>query len=256
MVERRVFDGAYLRADLYGAGRNGLFVSFDHWRGDARAGFPAMAPVQTALDLGLASLVISTAADDWFLNADLPDLRHALGGLGAQYPVVRGIGFSMGGYGALLLSRVLGLSFATLWAPQAAIRAGQVPLETRWRSAAARMEAGADTLRMQVNARLRGLVLMDPFAHPAERPQARAVQALVPGMAVLALPFSGHPPTGVVMAGGAYHPVLEAAILGTVTPAMIRALHKAHRWGCEGYLRGLQHALDARGAVPLARTGS
>ncbi|MGL5010663.1 MAG: alpha/beta hydrolase, partial [Paracoccaceae bacterium] len=115
MGDRRIFDGAHLRADLYGAGGNGLFVSFDHWRGPARAGFPRTAPVQTALDLGYASLVISTAADDWFLNADLPDLRLALSGFSARYPVVRGIGFSMGGYGALLLSRVLGMSFATLW---------------------------------------------------------------------------------------------------------------------------------------------
>lgn len=255
MGEQRVFDGAFLRADLYGNGRRGLFVSFDHYRPD-RAGFPAMAPVQTALELGYASLVISTAANDWFLNPDLPALRLAVADVSRRFCVVRAIGFSMGGYGALQLSRDLRLSFATLWAPQVSIRPDLAPFETRFRHEAGRTDRVADQLRVHLAPALQGIVLCDPFAHPAERKHARAVQALAPGLGIAALPFSGHPPTRVAMAGGVYQPLLRAAITGNITPAMIRSVHTSHRWGSEQYLRGLLAALCAREARGYAMTGS
>jgi hypothetical protein len=252
MAEKRVFDGAHLRADLYGNGQAGLFVSFDHYRPD-RAGFPRMAPVQTALDAGFASLVISTAANDWFLNADLPALRAALAPLADEYPV---IGFSMGGYGALLLSDTLRFDFATLWAPQVSIRARLAPYETRFRRETHIINGVADQLRLHVPAALRGVMLCDPFAHPAERKHARAIQAFAPGLQIVALPFSGHPPTHVVMRGGHYRALLRAAITGTLSLQMVRAVHMQERWGCEAYLRRLDAALTAREARAFSLTGT
>lgn len=255
MGEQRVFDGVHLRADLYGNGPNGLFVSFDHYRPDRR-GFPCMAPVQTALDLGYASLVISTAANDWFLNADLPALRAALAPMAQDYAVTRAIGFSMGGYGALLLSDSLRLSFATLWAPQVSIRLRVAPFETRFRRDARRLNGMADQLPLHVPRELQGVILHDPFAHPAERRHAHAIQAIAPALQVAPLPFSGHPPTHVVMAGGQYNRLLAAAVTGTITARMVRAVHVQERWGCERYLRGLHAAFAARDARGFALTGS
>lgn len=255
MGEQRVFDGTFLRANLYGDGPNGLFVSFDHFRPD-RAGFPQMLPVRTALDLGYASLVISTAANDWFLNPDLPQLRAAVAGVAARFAVVRAIGFSMGGYGALLLSKTLRLSFATLWAPQVSIRSRVAPFETRFRPEARQIDAVADQVRLNLCPDLRGTLLCDPFAHPAERRHARAIQAFAPGLDIVALPFSGHPPTNVVMRGDGYPGLLRAAISGSLTPAIVRGAQVAHRWQSEPYLRGLLAALNAREAGRFARTGS
>jgi hypothetical protein len=255
MGEKRVFDGAHLRADLYGNGREGLFVSFDHYRPERR-GFPRMAPVQTALDAGFASLVISTAANDWFLNADLPALRAALAPLADDYPVTRAIGFSMGGYGALLLSDTLRFDFATLWAPQVSIRARLAPYETRFRRETHLINGVADQLRLHVPPGLRGVILCDPFAHAAERKHARAIQAFAPNLQMAPLPFSGHPPTHVVMRGGNYRSLLTAAIAGTITAKMVRGVHVKERWGCEAYLRGLQAAFHARDARHFALTGS
>jgi hypothetical protein len=255
MGERRIFDGALLRAELYGSGQAGLFVSFDHYRPD-RAGFPRMAAVQTALDLGYASLVISTAANDWFLNEDLPRLRAALAPLVQDFAVVRAIGFSMGGYGALLLSDTLRLGFATLWAPQVSIRAGIAPFETRFRHEARLVNGMLDQLHLHVAQGLNGVILCDPFAHPAERKHARAVQAMSPGLQIAPLPFSGHPPTHLVMRGGHYRRILAAAIEGRLTAGMIRAAHVQERWGCEMYLRKLDAALAARDTRHFALTGS
>lgn len=255
MGDQRVFDGAYLRADLHGNGTEGLFVSFDHFRPD-RAGFPLMPPVQAALDQGYASLVISTAANDWFLNPDLPHLRAAVARVAARFCVVRAIGFSMGGYGALLLSKTLRLSFATLWAPQVSIRSRIAPFETRFRPDARRIDAVADQLRLNLCPNLRGALLCDPFAHPAERKHARAIQAFAPALDIVALPFSGHPPTHVVMCGDGYPGLLQAAITGTLAPGLVRGSHVAHRWQSEPYLRGLLAAMNARDARRFARTGS
>jgi hypothetical protein len=255
MADRRIFDGAHLRADIYGSGKAGLFVSFDHFRPD-RAGFPRMAPVQTALALGFRSLVISSAANDWFLNPDLPALRAALAPLADDHAVVRAIGFSMGGYGALLLSNTLRLSFAALWAPQVSIRPRVAPFETRFRREARLIDGVADHLRLHVPPNLQGTILHDPLAHPAERKHALAIQALAPDMRIAALPFSGHPPTRVALGGAGYQMLLRAAISGTLTPAMARAMHVQQRWGCETYLRSLHAALTARELRQFALTGS
>ena len=255
MGDVRIFDGAFLRADLYGGGQAGLFVSFDHYRPD-RAGFPAMSPVTTALEMGYRNLVISSVANDWFLNPDLGALREVLCDLTAQFAVVRAIGFSMGAYGALLMSRSLRLSFATLWAPQVSIRQREAPFETRFQSEARKIDRVADQLRLHVDPALQGVMLCDPFAHPAERRHVRAIQVLAPDLGIVALPFSGHPPTRVVMDARVYQRLLRAAITGTVSPAMVRAIHTAHRWGSEHYLRSLQAALNARDARGFAMTGS
>ena len=255
MGEQRVFDGAHLRAELHGTGQAGLFVSFDHYRSD-RKGFVAMSPVQSALDLGYANLVISTAANDWFLNPDLPALRAAISAVADQFPVVRAMGFSMGGYGALLLARSLRLSFATLWAPQVSLRHRVAPFENRWRFEARRIDRVADQLRLHVPADLQGVILCDPFANKAERPHARAIQSLAPTMAIAALPFTGHPPTHVFVQGSGYRSLLTAAITGTICVPMIRQTYRAHRWATELYLRGLDKALRQRETTIFARTGS
>jgi hypothetical protein len=255
MGEIRVFDGAHLRADLYGSGRDRLFVSFDHYRPD-RAGFPPTAPVQTALDQGFANLVLSSAANDWFLNDDLPALRAALAAIVPDFSEVRAIGFSMGGYGALLLSDTLRLDFATLWAPQVSIRPRMAPFETRFRREAQAVNGMLDQLHVHVPAGLKGVILCDPFAHPAERKHARAVQALAPAVQIAPLPFSGHPPTHVMMRGGHYREILAAAVTGELTARMIRKVHVRERWACEAYLRGLDAAFRARDARGFALTGS
>ncbi len=255
MGEQRVFDGAHLRADLYGHGPNGLFVSFDHFRPDRR-GFAAMAPVQSALDRGYRSLVISTAANDWFLNPDLPALRATLAPIADDQAVIRAIGFSMGGYAALLLSDTLRLSFAALWAPQVSIRARVAPFEQRFQREARQINPMSDQLHLHVPRGLQGVILHDPLVHPAERKHALAIQTLAPALKIAALPFSGHPPTRVALGGGGYQALLHAAITGTLTHAMIRRIHTGQRWGSEAYLRGLHSALTARETRQFALTGS
>jgi hypothetical protein len=243
-----VFDGVCLRAVCHGDGRRGIIVTFDHWRKD-RAGFPDMGPVQRVLDMGYRSLVISSAANDWFLNAETKALRRALRAFVAPGTVVRGFGFSMGGYGALLFSRPLRLRSVMLFGAQASIRAEVVPFETRWRQEARGIPPELDRLADVVRPGLRGVVLFDPRKLHEETLQARAVQAVAPLLQLAALPFSGHPPTAMIMAGKAYGGLMARGIAGVVTAADLRALHRAHREATPDYLDGVLGYLRRRGTA-------
>jgi hypothetical protein len=197
--------------------------------------------------MGYRSLVISSAANDWFVNTDTRALRQALADFVPQGAVVRAFGFSMGGYGALLFSAALRLQSVVLFAPQVSIRSEIVPFETRWRREAAVMDGDLDRLGAVVKRELRGVLLFDPRYLRAETLQARAVQAIVPGLQLAALPFSGHPPTAMLMAGKAYGGLMARGIAGQVTAAEIRALHRQHRETTPAYLDAVLAFLKQRG---------
>jgi hypothetical protein len=243
-----VFDGACLRAQCHGAGTAGVIVTFDHWRKD-RAGFPVMGPVQRVLDMGYRSLVVSTAANDWYLNGETMALQAALAAFVPRGAVVRAFGFSMGGYGALLFSRALQLQSVVLFGAQASIRRDVVPFETRWQREAVLLDGTLDCLADVVKPDLRGVVLFDPRKLREETLQARAVQAVAPLLQLAALPFSGHPPTAVIMAGKAYGGLMARGIAGVVTAADMRALHRAHREAAPDYLDGVLAFLRRRGTA-------
>jgi hypothetical protein len=246
--DQKVFDGAFLRAELAGPGPNGLFVTFDHWRKE-RLGFAETPPGKSALAMGFASLRIATAANDWFLNAELDPLREVLAKIAPQFPVVRAMGFSMGGYAALLFSRALKLDHVTLFGPQVAIHADVVPFERRWRREAAQVDPALDDLASTIKPDLRGVAIFDPTYSHSERLHARAIQALAPGIAPAPMPFSGHPPTAVMMAARSFHLVQKAAIAGTLTAKDMRDLHRKGREGCDKYLNGILRFMRKRGAM-------
>jgi hypothetical protein len=247
-ADARIFQGAHLRAELTGPGPNGLFVTFDNWRKD-RQGFADTPPGKAALAMGFASLRIATAANDWFLNADLDPVRRVLADVAAQFPVVRAMGFSMGGYAALLFSQALRLDHVTLFGPQVAIRGDLVPFERRWRREAAKVDPALDELAGVVKADLRGVAIFDPVYARAERLHARAIQVLAPGVVPVPMPFSGHPPTAVMMAARSFHLVQQAAIAGTLTASDMRALHRNGRETTDRYLKGMLRVLRKRGAL-------
>jgi hypothetical protein len=244
-----IFDGPYLRAVMTepDGPPHGLYVIFDHWRQD-RAGFAQMTPVAAAIAMGYASLAISSAANDWFLNSDLDALRAVLAPLAARYPVVRASGFSMGGYGALLFSQALRLDYAALFAPQVSILTAIAPFERRWQKEAALIDAAQDDLARMAKRDLRGVILFDPFYARAERLHARAIQAIVPGMTLVPMPFSRHPPTAVITAARGFGKIQKTVIAGTLSATDLRHLHRTERENCAVYVTAMLAAMTARGA--------
>ncbi|MGH1367825.1 MAG: hypothetical protein ACRBCL_04355 [Maritimibacter sp.] len=111
MTPKIIFDGEGLRASVMGheegpGTADKLFVTFDNWNGN-REGFLPLKTGRSFVDLGYVHLHLYTARNDWFLAPDLTPALAALSTFCAPFVRRAGMSFSMGGNGALLLSRVL-----------------------------------------------------------------------------------------------------------------------------------------------------
>ena len=72
-----IFAGAHLRATLFAPGRAQLAVFFDNLDRN-RSGFAGAASSRSFGRRAFSQLVVQTAHNDWYLNADLPALMQAL----------------------------------------------------------------------------------------------------------------------------------------------------------------------------------
>ena len=97
-----IFDGQYLRCTLYGTGPP-LFATYDNFV-LGKAGFSDANLSQKILAAGFRQVAIQSASNDWYLNPELDDLISALRNTAAGFEGSKALGFSMGGFGALLFA--------------------------------------------------------------------------------------------------------------------------------------------------------
>ncbi len=247
-----VFSGDRLRATCAWPDRGRLVVRFDFWRAD-RSGFGIAPPGNSFGRSDCACLTIETAANDWFLNADLPALRRALGHFSARFDQATGFGFSMGGYGVLLLAPDLGLTQAILVSPQYSIRAEIAPFENRYPAEARLIDAHQDHLNLEYGRHLRGAVIHDP-AIRADRLHKALICDAFPGLTPVPLSFGGHPALGAVHDAGRFHRILNEVLCEDVRPAAFLHSHRQARRVSRTYRAGLGRYLDRRRSrlVPAA----
>lgn len=203
-------------------------VTFDNWRKDHVA-FPEAAASNGVMQAGFGQLCVHTAANDWYLNPDLAALRAALSQFSAGYAEVRGIGFSMGGYGALLLSKALRLHKVVLVSPQVSIFPQRPPHDDRYGAEAAVLDPAQDQLALDMIAGLQGVILFDPIRQRKDTSHARAIAAIAPGLQAVAMPLSGHPAMGAIREARLYGRVLQAAMTGDLNAAEFRGIHRTAR---------------------------
>ncbi|MBU2963270.1 alpha/beta hydrolase [Citreicella sp. C3M06] len=244
MTPERVFDGALLRADLFKGARKRLFVSFRQRVGNAGS-FEDVRPVRAFTARGYAHLHIQSLWNDWFVNAETTALEDALRGLAQRYRRAVAMGFSMGGYGALRFSAVLGLAQVIVIAPQVSVHPDEVPWDRRYRDEAPGFDRQAGDLARHGHKSLEGALLCDPFVG-ADLAHARMVQALFPKLRICRLPGGGHPPSRVLRQGGRL-PDLQAQLVdGGIDAAEIIALHRASRRCSPSYFRHMQRYAKVR----------
>jgi len=243
--EHVVFSGAYARAICVNPGAKRLLVTLDNWRRH-RNGFPDRRVSRTAEQAGFAQIWVQSSRNDWYLSPELPALRTALDEFCGQFRAVHGIGYSMGGYGALLLSRALHLHKAVLISPQFSIFPARASYESRYRVFAAALDPALDTLAQDISPALQGVILFDPGPATNDRLHAREIAALAPGLKPLALPFSGHPASQIISSGGLIGKVMQMAISGKISAARARAIQHAARKTSGVYQTALQDYLDRR----------
>ena len=242
-----LFAGQHLRAELHNPGAEVLFVTFDRWRRE-RQGFASWEPSVKVAERGFAELIITTAQNDWYLNADLGPLRRVLKDHTGRYRTVRCFAFSMGAYAALLLSKSLRLRHAVLVSPQYTPFAHLPPGDQSYRREALKLDPALGDLAGVVSAKLRGVVLFDPVCCPIDRDHARLILQTVPRMSGVSMPLGGHPATALIAETAVFAKLRALAFGGQSDPALYHALHVEARKLSPLYRKRLRERLAERAA--------
>ena len=230
-----VFDGEHVRAVCFNPDADRLRVRFNHRR-DGATGFDAPHPQEAAIKAGYANLWVQAAQNDYYVSPDLPALRHALFAFCGRYAAVSAVGFSMGGFGAVLLSRALHLTQVVLVSPQRLGFPKTAPFwsEDRLELAAFHCDDGGGLDGISPD--LHGVVMFDPFAGKGrDRAYARHLGRIAPGLRLLAVPGGGHPATSAIVEAKKFGAFQRATFVPQIEVAGLRAVHRASRTGSERY---------------------
>lgn len=241
-----VFETENLHVTCYNPDRTRLIVSFDHWK-PVRSGFPAPKPSEFFAKNDVAFMTIHSSRNDWFLSPDLPALQLALDRFTEPYDRVTSIGYSMGGYGALLLSRATRSNQVVLVSPQYSIFAQHAPFETRYEAEAALLDPKLDTLATKPRQGLRGVILFDPTVK-IDVKHVALITKLFPKITSVPLPFGGHPALNAISGAKQYQKIQEELLRNNVRPGAFLRTHKQARRIAPCYQDGLAQYLARRRA--------
>lgn len=244
----RVLDGALLNARLWLPDRNttALYVTFRPYQPDPGQ-FDESGPVQRALTAGLAHLHIQTRWNDWYLNAETPALEAALKSVRQQFMTARALGYSMGGYAALRLSRALRLNQVLLISPQLSLL---LPEEDRYPEAAG-FDAAAGDLASHARPALSGVVVYDP-THRLDRLHAEGIIAVLPDIQPAKLCFGGHPGSAALGHARGFRALQRLSLSSRLQAREIVQLHRDLRRTSARYWRERADRLLRRGREDLA----
>ncbi len=229
----RIFDGDLLQARLWQPDRptTALYVTFRHWLPEPGS-FDDKGRVQRALGAGLAHLHIQSRWNDWFLNRETLALESALQALRARFLTARALGFSMGGYAAMRLSRALRLNQVLLVSPQVSLL---LPGEDRYPEAAG-FDAAVGDLVTHARRDLTGVVAFDPF-HRLDASHARRITQILPGIRPAALGFGGHPGSAALAQAGGFGALQRQSLSARLRAPEVIALHRSLRAASLRYWR-------------------
>lgn len=242
-----VFDGAHVQAVCFNPDAAHLRVRLNYRR-DGPVGFDPPEPQAAAMKAGYANLWLQSAQNDYYVSPDLPDLRAALHAFCARFETVSAVGFSMGGFGAVLLSKALRLTEVVLVSPQRLGFPRTAPFVSDDALERAAFSTGDPNSDLDgISPKLRGLVLFDPFSGKGrDRAYARHLGQIVPGLRLLALPGAGHPATNVIVDAKKFGAFQRATFVPQVDPADILALHRDGRAQSERYAKMMTRYLASR----------
>lgn len=240
---RVIFDGQHVRAVHFGETAR-ICVQLDHGRKD-RDGFPAQKPSRWLEHKGIGTLSIVLSDNSWFLTPENNALRDALDAHCGQAQDVRAIGFSMGGYGAVLLSQALHLDHALLFSPQYSIFPSRAPWDKRRNRISAAFREEWDDLEARIKPDLKGAILFDPRIK-WDVLHARALHAALPGMGMVAVPFGGHPSHKHLIGKKDFWRITKELFDQGDLPAWAHRYRRVQRETTEVYLSGMTRYIDMR----------
>ena len=233
-----------IRITCYDPQHPNLVVSFDHRRLN-RDGFPAPMPSEFFAANNRAFLTIHSARNDWFLSPDLPQIKQTLFDFTERFEHIKSIGFSMGGYGALLLSRALRTNRVLLISPQSSIFPHSAPFEDRYQSEAKALNPVYDDLGQNPRRGLRGLILYDPN-HRIDTAHAKRILGFYPKLTPVPMPFAGHHATTAISEANLFSHVQQEMLRNQPRARAFLAMHKTARKTAPAYQENLAAYLKQR----------
>lgn len=227
MISRPLFDGEHLRATVLGDHADRLIVTFDHWSA-TKDGFPPPRNRSSYVDKGFTHLHLATRRNDWFLNPDLPGALDEIATFAAGFSHRVTLAFSMGGFGALMVSRVVDFAQALLVSPHSTFSPAYPPHDDRFAAAMVSEDFAAMAYRILLDARKSRadcVVLYDSTAR-FDAEHATAAAGLFRKARLVDLEGGGHPATQRITNNNRFGMVMRAITGEQVDIAPLVALHK------------------------------
>lgn len=191
--------------------------------------------------LGVDALVVQTARRDWFVSPRSAALAKALDRATEAYTEVTAIGFSMGGYAALLYSAACRARRVLAISPQYSIDPVVAPFDPGRHEKFARIGLPMPRPEARGNTDIGGLLLYDPRI-AADRAHAALIRAAFPRLIAVALPHGGHPVTGPIGEAGGIGRLAEMVIGDRIDPQRVRQMHRVARRTSAAYRLRLAEA--------------
>lgn len=217
MDPKILFDGEDLLVSGLGFPDQGrlpdrLFVTFDNWE-HQRDGFPAPKVTMGYVDKGFAHLHLSSARNDWFLSPELTEVLDVIKTVAAPFKWRGSMAFSMGGNGAMLVSRAVQFDQILFVSPNIAFASGLPYPDERFDSDfrdPAFAKAAQDTL---IRRRVKGtqaVVFYDPGIS-LDRAHARLTANCFDGARMVQMKGGGHPASKRIQKANRFRLFIEAA---------------------------------------------
>ncbi|WP_374636828.1 hypothetical protein [Paracoccus sp. (in: a-proteobacteria)] len=236
MTARRLHEDQRYRVTLFrgnGDGRR-LIVSFEHGRTRMRGDFAEPHYPRYAERMGIDALAVQPSWRDWYISDQSAALAEVLRHATRDHDEVICTGFSMGGYGALLYSSVCHAKRLMLVSPQYSIDPAVAPFDAKRHEKFARIGRPMPCPETRGNTDASGLLLYDPTIG-ADRAHMQLITRAFPRLVPLALPYGGHPATGVIAACGAIGRLAGMVAADRIDRRAIRQIHRDHRTGTDSY---------------------
>jgi hypothetical protein len=229
-------------------------VTFD-FRHIRDGGFTVLKPSIKVQKSGQAYITVATKRNDWFLSESLSDCKDHVADFTKKFSRVVGFGSSMGGYGALALSRPFRFNQVLIVSPQATPFPDEPPFDRRFSDHVAGLDRAHDTMLKNPRKGLGGVLLFDP-AIQEDHDHARLITNAFPRIKTCAFCFAGHPALGPFVAAEKFGEVQAELIENRISASRLLRRFKSLRRSSEIYQTGLNAYLKQRQARAGKNDGS
>jgi hypothetical protein len=221
-------------------------VVFDH-RQVRDGNFATIRPSDKITKAGFSYITVASKRNDWFLSPSLSDCHEQVSAYMAKYRRVVGFGSSMGGFGALAMSRTFRFKQVLVVSPQITVFPDRAPFDPRFKEHAKELDPTFDTVSQHPRKGLGGVILFDPN-QPNDLAHAQIISELFPRLRRVPMSFAGHPALKLISQAKGFHRIQDELVSNHISAYRLRQLHKTLGRASPYYRTALEDYLSTRTA--------